>query len=56
MRNWNHAEQLQTDHKLGNRIAKQLLNSVITKYRDLSVSRRSIIYLILHDILFSFVQ
>ena len=29
--------------KLGDRIIKQLLNSVIAKYRDLSVSRRSII-------------
>ena len=30
-------------NKLGNRMIKQLLNSVIAKYRDLSVSRRSII-------------
>ena len=29
--------------KNGNRMIKQLLNSVIAKYRDLSVSRRSII-------------
>ena len=32
-------------NKLGDRMIKQLLNSVIAKYRDLSVSRRSIIYL-----------
>ena len=32
-------------NKLGDRIIKQLLNSVIAKYRDLSVSRRSIICL-----------
>ena len=32
-------------NKLGNRMIKQLLNSVIAKYRDLSVSRRSIIRL-----------
>ena len=31
--------------KLGDRMIKQLLNSVIAKYRDLSVSRRSIICL-----------
>ena len=30
-------------NKLGDRTIKQLLNSVIAKYRDLSVSRRSII-------------
>ena len=30
------------DQKNGDRMLKQLLNSVITKYRDLSVSRRSI--------------
>ena len=30
-------------NKLGDRMIKQLLNSVIAKYRDLSVSRRSII-------------
>ena len=29
------------DDKLGDRMIKQLLNSVIAKYRDLSVSRRS---------------
>ena len=29
--------------QLGYRMIKQLLNSVIAKYRDLSVSRRSII-------------
>ena len=32
-------------NKLGDRMIKQLLNSVIAKYRDLSVSRRSIICL-----------
>ena len=32
--------------KLGDRMTKQLLNSVIAKYRDLPVSRRSIICLI----------
>ena len=32
-------------NKLSDRMIKQLLNSVIAKYRDLSVSRRSIIYL-----------
>ena len=32
-------------NELGNRMIKQLLNSVIAKYRDLSVSRRSIICL-----------
>ena len=31
--------------KLGDRMIKRLLNSVIAKYRDLSVSRRSIICL-----------
>ena len=31
--------------KLGDRMIKQLLNSVITKYRDLSVSLRSIVCL-----------
>ena len=30
------------DQKNGDRMIKQLLNSVIAKYRDLSVSRRSI--------------
>ena len=34
------------DQKNGDRMIKQLLNSVITKYRDLSVSRRSIILII----------
>ena len=33
------------DQKNGDRMIKQLLNSVIAKYRDLSVSHRSIIYL-----------
>ena len=32
-------------YKLGDRMIKQSLNSVIAKYRDLSVSRRSIICL-----------
>ena len=32
-------------NKLGHRMIRQLLNSVIAKYRDLSVSRRSIICL-----------
>ena len=32
-------------NKLSDRMIKQLLNSVIAKYRDLSVSRRSIIFL-----------
>ena len=31
------------ENKLGDRMIKQLLNSVITKYRNLSVSRKSII-------------
>ena len=33
------------DQKNGDRMIKQLLNSVIAKYRDMSVSRRSIICL-----------
>ena len=33
------------DQKNGDRMIKQLLNSVIAKYRDLSVSRGSIICL-----------
>ena len=33
------------DQKNGDQMIKQLLNSVITKYQDLSVSRRSIICL-----------
>ena len=33
------------ENKLGDRMIKQLLNSVVEKYRDLSVSRRSIICL-----------
>ena len=32
-------------NKLGDRMIKQLLNSVITKYRDLPVSRTSVICL-----------
>ena len=36
-------EDIQQKNKLGDRMKKQLLNSVIAKYRDLSVSRRSII-------------
>ena len=38
------------EKKLGDRMIKQLLNLVIAKYRDLSVSRRSIIYLLATDI------
>ena len=38
-------EDIQQKNKLGDRMKKQLLNSVIAKYRDLSVSRRSIICL-----------
>ena len=34
-----------TKNRLGDRIIKQLVNSVVAKYRDLSVSRRSIICL-----------
>ena len=54
MRNWNHVLEkngrslpwaarkwLKYENKLDDRIIKQLLNSVIAKYRDLSVSRRS---------------
>ena len=33
------------ENKLGNRMIKELLNSIIAKYPDLSVSRRSIINL-----------
>ena len=36
---------LKYENKLGDRMIKQLLNSVIAKYHDLSVSRRSIICL-----------
>ena len=43
--------------KLGDRTIKQLLNSVIAKYRDLSVSRLSIISpLTNYDILLDLVQ
>ena len=35
------------DQKNSDRMIKQLLNSVIAKYRDLSVSRRSIIIIII---------
>ena len=57
MRSWNHVlERKMADrfpelpgsdyeNKLGDRMIKQLLNSGIAKYRDLSVSRRSIICL-----------
>ena len=38
-------EDIQQKNKLGDGMKKQLLNSVIAKYRDLSVSRRSIICL-----------
>ena len=45
------------ENKLDDRMIKQLLNSVIAKYRDLSVSRRSIIKpLTNHDILLNLVQ
>ena len=37
--------ETKTKNKLGDRMIKQLLTSVIAKYRDLSVSRRSIICL-----------
>ena len=37
------------ENELGDRMIKQLLNLVIAKYRDLSVSRRSIIYLLATD-------
>ena len=37
--------ETQTKNRLGDRMVKQLLISVIAKYRDLSVSRRSIICL-----------
>ena len=56
VRKWNHAflplaialawkwqnARYSLKNKLGDRMIKQLLNSVIAKYRDLSVSRRSI--------------
>ena len=58
MRNWNHVFERKWQiaslscqnwkwiwKHLGDRMIKQLLNSVITKYHDLSVSRRSIICL-----------
>ena len=38
-------KDIHTKNKLGDRMIKQLLNSVVAKYRDLSVSRRSIICL-----------
>ena len=38
-------EDIHLKNKLGDRMIKQLLNSVIAKYRDLSVSHRSIICL-----------
>ena len=53
------------DEKNGDRMIKQLLNLVIAKYRDLSLSRRSVIcnclYLICspltnHNILLNFAQ
>ena len=37
------------DEKNSDRMIKQLLNSVIAKYRDLSMSRRSIIDLLAAD-------
>ena len=36
------------ENKLGYRMLKQLLNLVIAKYRDLSVSRKSIIIIARH--------
>ena len=42
---WAARKWLQYENKLGDRMTKQLLNSVIAKYRDLSVSRRSTICL-----------
>ena len=53
------------DEKNGDRMIKQLLNLVIAKYRDLSLSRRSVICKYLywicspltnHDILLNFTQ
>ena len=50
------------ENKLGDRMIKQLLNSVIAKYRNLSVSRRSIIIDLIcspltnHDIFLNLVQ
>ena len=38
-------EDIHWKNKLGDRMIKQLLNSVVAKYRDLSVSHRSIICL-----------
>ena len=43
-------EDIQQKNKLGDRMKKQLLNSVIAKYRDWSVSRRSIICLSLQPL------
>ena len=42
---WAARKWLKYENKLGDRMIKQLLNSLIAKYRDLSVSRRSIICL-----------
>ena len=42
---WAVREWFKYENKLGDRMIKQLLNSVIAKYRDLSVSRRTIICL-----------
>ena len=39
------SSETKTKNKLGDRMIKQLLTSVIAKYGDLSVSHRSIIYL-----------
>ena len=39
------ADENMKTNKLGDGMIKQLLNSVIAKHRDLSVSSRSIIYL-----------
>ena len=63
-----HQKQQRKKHKLGGRMIKPLLNSVIAKYRDLTVSRRSTICLSQrlrqiicspltnHNILLNFVQ
>ena len=48
---WAARKWLKYENKLGDRVIKQLLNSVIPKYRDLSVSRQSIICLSLRQII-----
>ena len=52
-------ERVRYENKLDDRMIKQILNSLIARYRDLSVSRRLIMYLLImtnHDILLSLVQ